>query len=342
MKIKKTHTAILQRMLCLALLPLLATSCLYEQPQLTGNGELGVDPTGVNVNLNLALDLKIDEAAATRTNTRADEPTTVYRHRIIVDAYQNRQLAMRQVIYKDRSAGAEETSVNVNMKLHARDYRLVVWADYVEAGSEADIYYNTTTLVPAINTEPYTGNAEYKDVLYASRELPLSRYRNEWDKQENIKIDLKRPVARYELIADDVTKFLKKIAAGEVKGKKFTITVRYTSFFYTGFNALDEIAKNALQYISYSRSIVTPEAETKEVSIAFDHVFVPSDGTGIPIAVEVTDESGTVVALTYLLLGCKADESCIIRSNFLTADPSGGIGFDPDYDGSIKDEIEVE
>lgn len=342
MKIKKTYTAILHRMFCLALLPLVVTSCLYEHPQLTGDGELGIDPTEVNVNLNLALDLKINEATATRTNTRADEPATVYRHRIIVDAYLDRRLTTRQIIYKDRAAGAEEISANVSMKLHARDYQLVVWADYVEAGSEADLYYTTTTLVPAINTEPYVGNAEYKDVLYASRELPLSRYRNEWNKQENIKIDLKRPVARYELIADDVTKFLKKIAAGEVKGKEFTVTVRYTDFFYTGFNALDEISKNALQYISYSRSIPTPEAETKGLSIAFDHVFVPGDGTGIPIAVEVTDESGMLIALTYLLLQCEADESRTIRSNFLTADPSGGVGFDPDYDGSIKDEIEVE
>lgn len=346
MKIKKTYTAILHRMLCLALLPLVTTACLYEHPTLTDNGEPGIDPTEVNVNLNLALDLKIGEATDTRisgaTDTRADEPATVYRHRIIVDAYLDRRLATRQILYKDRAANAEETSANVSMKLHARNYQLVVWADYVEVGSEADLYYNTTTLVPAINTDPYAGNAECKDVLYASRELPLSRYRNEWNRQENIKIDLKRPVARYELIADDVTKFLKKITDGEVKGKKFTITVRYTNFFYTGFNALDEIAKNALQYISYSRSIPTPEAGTKELSIAFDHVFVPDDRTGIPIAVEVTDESGTLIALTYLLLQCKADEDRSIRSNFLTADPSGGVGFDPDYDGSIKEEIEVE
>lgn len=342
MKIKRTYTTILHRMLYLALLPLVATACLYEHPQLTGDGELGIDPTEVNVSLNLALDLKINEVTGTRTNTRADEPTTNYRHRIIVDAYLDRRLATRQIIYKDRSAGVEETSVNVNMRLHARDYQLVVWADYVEVGSEADLYYNTTTLVPAINAEPYVGNAEYKDVLYTSRSLPLSRYRNEWNKQENIKMDLKRPVSRYELIADDVAKFLRRVATGEVKGKKFTVTVRYTNFFYTGFNALDEIAKNALQYISYSRSIPTPEAGTKELSIAFDHVFVPDDRTGIPIAVEVTDESGTLIALTYLLLQCKADEDRSIRSNFLTADPSGGVGFDPDYDGSIKEEIEVE
>lgn len=341
MKTKRTYNAILQRVFCLMLLPLVATACFYEHPELSESGEWGVDPTEVNVNLNVALDLKMTEAPGTRTSTRAEESASAYRHRIIVDAYLDRRLAARQILYKDMAAGVEETLANINLKLHARDYRLVVWADYVKAGGEEDLYYNTTTLVPAVNKNPYVGNAAYKDVLYGNQELKLSRYRNEWNKQENIKMDLKRPVARYELVANDVATFLKKITDGEVKGKKFTVSVRYTDFYYTGFNALDEIVKHALQYISYSSNISVPEAGTEELSIAFDYVFVPDEG--IPIAVEVTDESGTLLACTYLMLRCKADESQTIRSNFLTADPSGGgVDFDPEYDDVINDKVEVE
>ena len=275
------------------------------------------------------------------SGTRAEEPASAYRHRIIVDAYLDSKLAVRQILYKDMTVGAEETSVYANLKLHARDYQLVVWADYVKAGSEEDLYYNTTTLVPAVNKSPYVGNAFYKDVLYGNRTIKLSRYRNEWNRQENVKMDLKRPIARYELVANDVARFLKKITDGEVKGKKFTVTVRYTDFFYTGFNALDEIVKNALKYVSYGSTIAVPEAGTEELSIAFDHVFV-SDG-GIPISVEVTDEDGTLLARTYLMLRCKADENRIIRSNFLTADPSGGgVDIDTKYDGTINDNVEVE
>lgn len=337
MKTKRTYNAILHRMFCLMLLPLVTTACVYEHPELSEDGERGIDPTEVHVNLNLALDLKMTEAGG----TRAEESASAYRHRIIVDAYLDNKLAARQTLYKDITAGVEETSANINLKLHARDYRLVVWADYVKAGSEEDLYYNTTTLVPAINKSPYVGNAFYKDVLYGNRTIELSRYRNEWNMQENIKMDLKRPIAHYELVANDVARFLKKIADGEVKGKKFTVTVRYTDFFYTGFNALDEITKNALQYISYSSSISVPEAGTEELSIAFDHVFVPDEG--IPISVEVTDESGTLLARTYLMLRCKADESQILRSNFLTADPSGGgVDIDTEYDDSINDKVEVE
>ena len=271
--------------------------------------------------------------------TRAEAPA--YRHRFIVDAYLDRQLAARQVIYKDITDD-EELSASIGMKLHARDYQLVVWTDYVAAGSEEDLYYNTSTLVPVINSGSYKGNTEYKDALYASQPLLLSDKRDLWNAQVHVKMEMQRPVARYELIADDVTKFLKKIAAGEVTGNKFTVTVRYTNFFSTGWNALDGITKNALQYISYSLSIQPPAAETEELRIGLDYVFVPDGGADIPIAVEVTDASSNLIARTYLLLQCKADQSQTIRSNFLTADPSGGVGFDPDYDGNIDQDIEIE
>lgn len=345
MKIKKTTITTLRRLLCLTLLPWITTACLYEHPELTGDGEQGIDPTEVNVNINLSLNLKIEgtEQAETRitakAETRADAP--VYRHRLIVDAYLDRQLAARQVIYKEITA-AEELSAALNMKLHARDYQLVVWADYVEAGNEEDPFYNTTTLIPALNSGSYQGNTEYKDVLYASRPLALSRYRDQWNTEVPVAMELQRPVARYELIADDVAKFLRKITDGEVTGNKFTATVRYTGFFSTGFNALDGIAKNALQYISYSFSFPPPTAETEELKVGLDYVFVPDGEANIPIAVEVTDASGNLIARTYLLLQCKSGQSQTIRSNFLTADPSGGVGFDPDYDGSIDEDIEIE
>lgn len=334
MKIKNIHTSALRQLLCLALLPMAVTGCLYEHPELTAGGEPGIDPTAVNVTAELSFDLKPDA----RPGTRAEAS---YRHRIIVDAYLNRELAARQVVYREPTDAAQLTTT-VNMKLHARDYQLVVWADYVQAGSEKDLYYNTTTLVPALNADPYQANTEQKDVLYANHSLPLGQYRNQWNVQVPVRLELKRPAARYELIADDVTKFLRKIADKEIVGKKFTLTVRYTNFFYTGFNALDEIAKHALQYVSYNRSITPPATETKELSIGLDYVFVPDGKADIPIAVELTDESSNLIARTYLLLSCKAGESQTIRSNFLTADPSGGVGFDPDYDDSINDQIEIE
>ena len=89
---------------------------LYEHPEMTENGEIGIDPTAVNVNINLSLQLKTDEAANDEVASRADAETG-YRHRIIVDAYLNRILSKRQVVYKELTEAAK-LDMELNLKLH--------------------------------------------------------------------------------------------------------------------------------------------------------------------------------------------------------------------------------
>ncbi len=121
------------------MLPALITACsLYEHPELTEDGEPGIDPTEVNINIDLSLQLKpeAENGAENKLLTRADAG---HRHRIIVDAYQNRILSKRQIIYKDIT-DAPQLNAEISMKLHARDYQLVIWADYVGIDSDEDLY----------------------------------------------------------------------------------------------------------------------------------------------------------------------------------------------------------
>lgn len=319
------------------LLPALMTACsLYEHPELTGDGEPGIDPTEVNVNIDLSLQLQPETGNDAESNplTRAE---AAHRHRIIVDAYQDRILSKRQIVYKEVT-GAAKLDTEISMKLHARDYQLVVWADYVGADSDEDLYYNTTTLAPVISPETYRGNTEYKDVLYSYQELNLSKYRDQWNASVTLEPAMKRPVARYELIANDVEKFM---ANGAKTGGKYSLRVRYLGFYNAGFHTLDGISKHGLQYITFSRTLTVPAAGTKELSVALDYVFVPENGE-IPIAVELTDSKEKLLARTYLTIACKEGDRIVKRSNFLTADPSGGIGIDPGFDGTIDEDLTVE
>ena len=45
-----------------ALLPVLAVGCLMEEPELTAEGELGVDPTSVTVEAEISLDLNLPDS----------------------------------------------------------------------------------------------------------------------------------------------------------------------------------------------------------------------------------------------------------------------------------------
>ena len=112
----------------LLFITLLVNGCsLHEEPEMTPEGELGVDPTAVTLNLNLAMNLSLAERAPV-TITRASE--TNYLRRFIVEAYLDRQVAARQTVYEE---DFNRASLSVSMKLHARNYRILVWADYVNA-----------------------------------------------------------------------------------------------------------------------------------------------------------------------------------------------------------------
>ena len=42
---RNTYTSIIRTLGCLLLLPVFASSCIHEDPELTADGEIGVDPT---------------------------------------------------------------------------------------------------------------------------------------------------------------------------------------------------------------------------------------------------------------------------------------------------------
>lgn len=48
--------------------------------------------------------------------------------------------------------------------------------------------------------------------------------------QVSLDMELKRPVARYELVANDVAKFLKRFDDGTLSGSSFTVRLKYISY----------------------------------------------------------------------------------------------------------------
>lgn len=327
--------------LCLLLLPLALNSCLYEDPEMTSDGQLGIDPTEVNVTADIKLNIKLSESESTRSRVAAEGG---YQHRFIVETYLDDMAVHRQVVYEDVDPDRNRLSVPVTIKLHARDYRAVVWADYVKTDSEDDLFYNTEILDPLIATEPYEGNSDYKDAFYATQELSLSDYRDEWGAKVPVEIELKRPVARYELVATDVASFLKKIADKEISGKRFTARIKYRYYLSVGFDVLDDKLRHALMYLQYSKTFDVPAEGVKDFVVGLDYVFVGNEPLEIPIEVEIVDEKKVTVARTMINVPCQQGKKTVVRDNFLTADPDiadDGVGIDPGFDDEVDMEVGV-
>ena len=339
-------------------LPFLMAACtLHEEPELTADGELGVDPTEVNVEVNLTLDLNLPEQGNEENSSARVSANTDYLHRFIVEAYFNRQPVARQV-FVENITDRTHLSLPVSMKLHARSYQLVVWKDYVSAETpEEDLHYNTQSLVPVIpNRASHTGNTEYKDVFVGTTSLDLTAYADQWGAVVEQDVALQRPVARYELIATDVDKFLQRIADGEVSGERFTARIKYSGYLPVGYNVLDDVPKHSLMYMQYNTSFDVPEEGTDELRVGFDYVFVSNEGSAsVPMEIEIVNENNVTVANSVLNVPLERGKNTVWTGEFLTGDDQGGqgggdepgededgIGIDSDYDDEIDFGVTVE
>lgn len=333
----------LRQMLCLLLLPLALSGCLFEEPEMTADGELGVDPTELTLTADITLNLKLTELDAARSLTRTAGEDIPYRHRFIVEAYLDDMATVRRVVYENINPDRTYLSIPVSMKLHARNYRLVVWADYVKTDSEDDFCYNTEILDPLTATESYKGNSDYKDAFWASHPMDLTSYREQWNAKVPVNIELARPLARYELVATDVAKFLTKTQA--TADASYTIRVKYRNYLPMGFNAVTGELRHSLMYMAYNKTFKAGAlADAKDFTVGMDYVFTEEEGREIPIEVEIVDAGGVTLARTVTTLRCQRGKKTIVRDNFLTADPStadDGVGIDPDFDDEVDMEVGV-
>lgn len=334
-----------KRYYLLFLFIILLTGCVHDYPTMIDDGEEGVDPTLVQVNTEVTLDLELvpleiitDKARSGTTKAAAD----TYRRRFIIDAYHDGKVAQRQVTVLEEAeeSGSDKITLPINLKLHALEYTLAVWTDYVAAGTEADLYYNTKDLQQVSCTTPYIGNTPYRDCLYGTAPLDLRPYRNEWNAKVQVQVDMVRPLAQYELVATDVKAFLEKTGRQRAEGETYAITVNYDFYFPLGFNVLTGKPERSEMGVTFTVPLTVTDNGSGECTIVTDYIFVNGAESYIPMSIEIRDANGNGISRTTgLEVPYRRGHLTTFRGHFLTNRFDTGIGIDPDFD---PDDIEID
>lgn len=326
--------------------------CVHDYPGMTEEGEEGVDPTLVEVNTEVTLDLELvpleiitQESARSGTNkarnitTKADDG---YRRRFIIEARREGKPTTRQVTVMETAEedGDAKISLPIHLKLHALEYTLAVWTDYVKAGTTDDLYYDTDNLQQVACTDPYTGSTPHRDCLYGTAALDLRQYRNEWNARVQVKVDMVRPLAKYELIATDVQKFLQKTQKQRAGGTAYTITVSYGFYFPLGFNVLSGKPDRSEMGVAFTAPLVVTDNGSGECTLASDYIFVNGDESYVPLGIEIKDNAGNGISRTTGIdVPYRRGHLTTVRGHFLTNRYDTGIGIDPDFD---DDDINID
>lgn len=326
--------------------------CVHDYPGMTEEGEEGVDPTLVEVNTEVTLDLELvpleiitQESARSGTNkarnitTKADDG---YRRRFIIEAWREGKPTTRQVTVMETAEedGDAKISLPIHLKLHALEYTLAVWTDYVKAGTTDDLYYDTDNLQQVACTDPYTGSTPYRDCLYGTAALDLRQYRDEWNARVQVKVDMVRPLAKYELIATDVQKFLLKTQKQRAGGTAYTITVSYGFYFPLGFNVLTGKPDRSEMGVAFTAPLTVTDNGSGECTLASDYIFVNGDESYVPLGIEIKDNAGNGISRTTGIdVPYRRGHLTTVRGHFLTNRYDTGIGIDPDFD---DDDINID
>lgn len=331
-------------------LTIVLAGCVHDYPSMTEDGEEGVDPTLVEVNTEVTLDLELvpleiitqKNARSGTTKARAGEQTD-YRRRFIIEAWRDGKPESRQVtVMEDAEEDSDgKITLPIRLKLHAVEYTLAVWTDYVAAGTDTDLYYDTEDLQYVACTDPYTGSTDYRDCLYGTTALDLRQYRDEWNARVQVKVDMIRPLAKYELIATDVKDFLRKTKKQRADDAAFTITFSYGFYLPTVFNVLAGKPADSRTGIAYIIPLTVPDDGTEECRIGTDFVFVNGAESFVKLSMEIQDGGGNVISRTVgLEVPYRRGHLTTVRARFLTNEMQGGVDIDPDFDGDIDIDLD--
>lgn len=334
----KKYTAMnkIYTVLSLAAMPLLWTGCtLHQEPD-----GLGEDPTRVNVDVKLDLSLELPDSEEANEDI-VPSVTDEFTRRFIVEACLTDGTVMdRQEFLEPVVDGQTAYTLPVKMRLNARQYRLLVWSDYVRTETpDENLYYDPESLTPVLPQGNYVGNNDRKDCFRACTDLDLREYASDWAVTVPLEVTLERPVGRYEIVSTDLGAFRKRLAEGLISGTDFKARVRYSDYRATGYNVLENVPKNLLSYLFFTTNLNAENwtEDQASLNLAFDYIFVNpgEEGPQIPLEIEIVNEKDVQVSRTLVTIPVRQGYNTVVSGRFMTGTDDGGIAIDPDFDGTV-------
>ena len=271
----------MKKLLSILALALCFVACQNEGVENATNGDL----------VNVVLTVDAPELGATRADADAnagknsafgaidffnDADWANYDVRYILEVYDANEDGTGEPIYRERLVNCLDKYAPTTFDLRLvpnRDYKFVVFADFVKQGANEDLYYDTTDLrniTAKTDAEGWNAMNEARDAYFVSQNLRVDTSLSET-------LTLTRPFAKLRVIATD----LDYIAGYSAPG--YVVVTYETEPLYKSFNAVNgklnatELAGTELIYgfevkkdAPYTEGY---DAEAKNQTLFADYIF---------------------------------------------------------------------
>lgn len=235
------------------------------------------------------------------------------------------------------------------LQLAPGDYRILVWSDFYESETSGPLYEVGDISRITLSEGPHVANSDYFDAFRGWTDIHVEETSGE--PLPAVYVTMARPLAKFELVADDVAEFVKLESAriAELRGRaaggfsldNYTVVITYVGYMPNTYNLLTDRPVDSATGVSFTSSL--REIEGGEVSLGFDYVFVKDDtyqSVTVQMAIYDDTDGSRITQTGNLRIPLQRSIHTIVRGSFLLMNSSGGIGIDSDFDGEHNRDVD--
>ena len=240
-------------------------------------------------------------------------------------------------------ADADEGDQTYTVHLHAS----FMGAFDVKAGSEDDLFYDTSDFSEVKLTGSYAGNEPMRDCFYGSTDLEMATLLT-YDCTYEAEVQMGRPIAKFNFISTDRDKFidywvqqqairsgsLVKIDRNKVDLNKFTVRWVYPQFLPNTFNLHSGRPVDSATGVRFD--VPMRVNEDGNVDLGFDWMFVNPTESKVVVSLEIYDQEGAYLStVSNIEVPLMRSHFTTVEGNILTNGINNGVSIDPTYDGEF-------
>lgn len=231
------------------------------------------------------------------------------------------------VFFKGVSEGYDH---EVTLDVLSGNYNIMIWSDLVRS-SEDNHFYNIDSFSEITLQGYHNGNTNHRDVFCGKNyiSLPINRgNQTHW----TINVEMKRPIAKFEIISNDLQEFVETKASDF---NQYKAKIQYVGYMPNAYSLFTDRPVASITGGVFD-STLTKLTDT-EVSLGFDYVFVSGNGTTVTIRIGIYDNDDHLISFSDpITIPVKPDYHTILKGRFMTQDTSNGLDIDVGFGGDYN------
>jgi hypothetical protein len=319
---------------------LLLTGCnVHEFPD-----EDAIAPGEVDVLLRLHFNADMPTYQEVEYTTRSDDDEAVASHyvRYIVRVFKEDDIQQTGIgdadpVYETVVTQAETLGLDkeVSVRLQENeDYRVLVWADYVDREVNRDTYYITGNFneITHISQIGYSANDDYKDAFKGMEKIDTYK-----GYAKSVDVEMERPFAKFQIIATDMEAFLRNMQqrVASYTRDDFKVKLRYYGYMPSAFGIVRNQPVDSWAGVEFDGRFRT--ISENETELGFDYVFINVGISSVTVSVDIYDAYDELISSgSAVEIPLRRGELTVVRGPFMTMQSQGGATINPEFDGEFN------